>query len=136
MAYITIAGGLLVASNWWERGLAIKDGEPRISPNGCYRIEFFKPYWVLPNIFHRRPDHNEVSAPEWFPWWGYPAFMRLFDHRSGELISETEIYDAQSAGGQLDWGDGDKKLWAGMISMDLDIPDCIGDVPGKTRREQ
>lgn len=136
VAYISIAGGLWGASNWWEKALATRVGESSISPGGCYRLETFTPFWVLPAIFHRRSDPNEDGPPKWLPWWGYPGFLRLYDHRNGLLISETKIYDFESAGGQLDWGDGDKKLWAGMISMDLDLPDCIGDVPGKTRREQ
>ena len=43
VTYITIAGGLWTASNGWERGLATRDSESSISPNGCYRIDSVKP---------------------------------------------------------------------------------------------
>lgn len=136
VAYISIAGGLWTASNWWEKGLAMQDGEPSISPNGCYRVESFKPFWVLPAIFHRKPDPNEDQPSKWFPSWGYPSFLRLYDHRSGYLISETKVYDGASAGGQLDWGDGPDSVMAGMIIIASNLPECIGDVPAKTRLEQ
>ena len=136
VAYITIAGGLWTASNGWERGWAAKDSESSISPNGCYRIDSFKPYWVLPDFLHPMPHPFGDLPPKWFVWWGNPAFLRLYDHRNGDLISETEIYDAESAGGQLDWGNGSGDVWIGMIRMDLNLPDCPGDVPGKMRREQ
>ncbi|WP_010217334.1 hypothetical protein, partial [Pseudomonas syringae group genomosp. 3] len=92
-AYITIAGSIWAASEWWEIGLAERLSDPYISPGGCYRVELFKPFWVLPMMFHTMPDPNEGVPREWLPWWGYPAFFRLYDHRTGKLISETEIYD-------------------------------------------
>lgn len=136
VAYISIAGGLWIASNWWERGLATRLSTDSVSPDGCYRIQSFKPYWVLPDIFHRESDVNGVNSPAWFPWWGYPGFYRLYDNRSGELISETDIYDLEFAGGKLDWGDGSDSVMAGMIIIVSKLPECIGDVPAKARREQ
>ena len=136
VAYITIASGLWTASNWWERGWATRLATDSVSPDGCYRIQSFKPYWVLPNIFHREPDVNGVNSPAWFPWWGYPGFYRLFDNRSGELISETKIYDLESAGGRLSWGVGSGYVMAGLIIIASNLPDCTGDHPGETRRKQ
>ena len=136
VTYVTIAGGLWAASQWWEKGFATRLIAPIVSPNGCYRVESFKPFWVLPHTFHRRSDPNEDQSPEWFPWWGYPGFYRLFDHRKDELISETKIYDLESAGGRLSWGEGSGHVMAGLIDIGPNLPDCIGDVPGKTRRKQ
>lgn len=44
VAYITIAGGLWTASNWWERGWATRLATDSVSPDGCYRVQSFKPY--------------------------------------------------------------------------------------------
>ncbi|MNP35479.1 hypothetical protein D3C76_1288130 [compost metagenome] len=84
--------------------MAEKFGAPSISPSGCYRIETFKPFWVLPSMFQPEYDPNEDVAPRWFQVWGYPGFYRLYDHRSGELIGESNIYDLQYTSGPLLWG--------------------------------
>ena len=136
VACISTVGGLWIASQWWEKGLAQRLGEPEVSPGGCYRVETFKPYWVLPNFLHWESDVNGIKPPQWFPWWGYPGFYRLFDHRSGDLISETRIYDLQAAGGKLSWGGGSGHVMAGLIDIGPNLPDCMGDVPGKMRGEQ
>ncbi|WP_122282676.1 hypothetical protein [Pseudomonas syringae group genomosp. 3] len=128
-AYITIAGSIWTASEWWEIGLAERLSDPYISPGGCYRVELFKPFWVLPMMFHTMPDPNEGVPREWLPWWGYPAFFRLYDHRTGELISETEIHDLESAGGPMSWGGGSGMVYAGMIPIGPNVPDCMGDRP-------
>ncbi|RYD75415.1 MAG: hypothetical protein EOP84_18335, partial [Verrucomicrobiaceae bacterium] len=104
--FITTAGSLWAASEYWEKGLAESLNEPDISPGGCYRVETFKPFWILPMMFHRKANPYKDHSPKWLPWWGYPAFFRLYDHRTGKLISETEIYDLESAGGPMSWGGG------------------------------
>jgi hypothetical protein len=129
VAYIAIAGGLWTASQWWEKGLAENLGDPTISPNGCYRIEAFKPFWVLPNMLHRKPHPDDEVKPKWFPWWKSPTFFRLYDHRNGELISETKIYDLESAGGRISWGGATREVAVGMIYIGPNAPDCIDDQP-------
>ncbi|KPX53351.1 hypothetical protein ALQ57_05194 [Pseudomonas amygdali pv. hibisci] len=129
LTYITIAGSLWTASEWLEKGLAERSGEPDISPGGCYRVELFKPLWVLPMMFHSMPHPDSEVPRRWLPWWEYPAFFRLYDHRTGELISETEVYDLASASGPLDWGDGSGEVSAGMILIGPNLPDCLGDRP-------
>ena len=136
VAYITIAGGLWTASNWWERGWATRLATDSVSPDGCYRIQSFKPYWLLPDTFHRRSDPNEDQPAEWFPWWGYPGFFRLYDHRTEELISETKVHDWDSIVEKVSWGGGSGQVRSGMIRIGPNLPDCIGDIPGKVRREQ
>ncbi|KPW05954.1 Uncharacterized protein ALO41_01734 [Pseudomonas amygdali pv. ulmi] len=74
-AYIAIALSLWTASQWWEKGLAERSGDPIISPDGCYRLETFKPFWVLPNMFHRKPHPDEDVPPKWFPLWATLAFI-------------------------------------------------------------
>lgn len=130
VAYVTIAGSLWTGSEWWEKSLATPLGKPSISPNSCYRVETFKPFWILPDTFHRRSHPDEDRPPQWLPWWGYPGFYRLYDHRSGEQIGESKIYDLQSTGGRLSWGDRtNPQISAGYISIGPGLPDCIGDRP-------
>lgn len=130
LAYITIVGGLWAASTWWEKGLATRLGVPQISPNGCYRVESFKPRWILPDIFHPRIHPDELNNPQWFPWWGYPGFYRLYDHRTGELLGESRVFDLESASGPLYWGDRTtREVYVGMITIGPNAPDCIGDRP-------
>lgn len=124
----TSALGLVwLASEWWEKGWATPLGEPLISPNGCYRLETFEPFWVLPATFHLWVHPDDTVKPEWFAWWGYPGFYRLYDHRSGMLIAETRVYDVQLAGGQVYWGDSwGRTVSVGNIRIGRSLPDCIG----------
>ncbi|AZG85858.1 hypothetical protein DND58_00540 [Pseudomonas syringae pv. pisi] len=133
LSYVIIAGGLWIASEWWEKGLAEKSSGPHVSPGGCYRVDIFKPFWVLPMMFHRESDPNEDQPPTWFPWWGYPAFFRLYDHRTGVLISETKIYDLESAGDKLSWGSGSGVVMSGLILIGPNLPDCMGDRPTRVK---
>lgn len=128
-AYIAIALSLWTASQWWEKGLAERSGDPIVSPDGCYRLETFKPFWVLPNMLHRKPHPDEDVPPTWFPLWGYPGFYRLYDNRNGELISENKIYDLETAGWGIDWGEESGFVYAGMIPIGPNVPDCMGDRP-------
>ncbi|WP_099314908.1 hypothetical protein [Pseudomonas syringae] len=129
LAYIIIAGGLWTASEWWERALAKRSGAPLISPGGCYRLEAFKPFWVLPNIFHPQPDLNGVGSPKWFPGWGSPGFYKLYDQRNGKLISETKIYDREAGAWGMDWGEGSGFVYSGLIPIGPNLTDCMGDRP-------
>ena len=130
IAYTSIAGGLWMSSQWWEKGLAKRQGEPDISPNGCYRVETYKPYWVLPGILHRKPDPYGDIPLQWFPLWSYPGFYKLYDHRTNALLGESAIYDLTSASGPLDWGYRKfPEVSAGTIIIGPNAPDCIGDQP-------
>lgn len=56
---------------------------------------------------------------------GYPGFYRLPDNRNGELISENRIYDLETAG----WGEESGFVYAGMILIEPNASDCVGDQP-------
>ena len=129
IAFAALGVGLWFASQWWEKHLAQRLGVPAISPDFCYRLETFKPFWVLPNVLHRRPDPNEDQPPEWFPWWEYPGFLRLYDDRTGALITETKIYDLEMVGGQMSWSTGSGTITAGMILLGQRSPDCPNNQP-------
>lgn len=124
---VFFAGGIWLASEWWEKSWGSPIGMPRTSPNGCYRVESYQPFWVLPAMFHRRVFPDVASEPEWFPWWGSPGFYRLYDRRNGQLIAETDIFDLEGASGPVYWGDRSMpRVSAGLIYIGPNVPDCIG----------
>lgn len=121
-------------SQWWEKGLASQWDEVT-SPNACYRLVSLKPFWVLPNIFHPRADPNEDVAPEKWPMWKYPGFYRLYDNRTGALLGESNIYDLYLASGSINWGVAGE-VYAGLIYVGPNAPDCIYDRPVKSESTQ
>lgn len=132
-----ISCGVLGAARWWEKGLAKVSEAPIISPNGCYRVEILKPFWILPAMFHPKAHPDELDTPKWFPWWSYPGFYRLYDNRNGLLIGESHIHDLTSAGGPLFWGDSwFPEISAGLITIGPNLADCIGDRPGIPQVQQ
>ena len=96
------------ASQWWERALGTEVSS-EISADGCYRLEQYSPYWLLPHAFH--PRRQPFKA--WDPirdWSGpmmpheVPGFYRLYDNRSGKLLVETKVYDLAFVGiGEALW---------------------------------
>ena len=132
------AGTLWTASQWWEKGLATKKKEVIISPNKCYRIESYKPFWLLPTFFHPWTHPDKSTPPVWFSQWISPGFDRLYDNRSGELIGESEIYDFGLSGGYgVSWGNKRQPaVYAGMIYIGPNTSDCIGDQPTTFKLEE
>ena len=119
------------ASQWWERALATREYE-QISPNGCYRVEQFRPFWVTLAMFHPYAHPDDSFPLIWFPTWESPAFFRLYDHRNGQLLGESRIYDLVKDGGPVYWGYRDHpRVTAAMMDIGPNAPDCIGDVPGQ-----
>lgn len=114
---------LWIASEWWEKGLASPWGPPRISPDGCARVQAFKPFWLLPDIFHREFPPNEGQEPIWLPPWEAPGFYRLYDHRTGQQVGETVVYDLAFSGGRLSW-DRAGGVYMGMIYLGASIENC------------
>lgn len=57
LAIIAVASGIALyqASNWWERAYATYDSS-EVSPDGCFRIDTYEPFWVLPSMLHRSPN--------------------------------------------------------------------------------
>ncbi|PYD04757.1 hypothetical protein DND90_11930 [Pseudomonas syringae pv. maculicola] len=43
------------------------------------------------------------------------------------LISENKIYDLETAGWGIDWGEESGFVYAGMILIGPNVSDCIGD---------
>lgn len=104
---LLLLGGLWIASGWWERQFATKIWE-QVSPRECLRLEVYQPFWVLPWALHSQPhpDPGMPQRPFWrLPGWESPAFYRLYDQRTGELLAETGVYDAAYLGSSdITWG--------------------------------
>ncbi|WP_460080915.1 hypothetical protein [Pseudomonas sp. H3_H05] len=128
---LVFCAGLWAVSQWWEKALAKPVGAARISPNGCFRVQEFKPFWILPGLFHPQSPPDEPEQRQWFVRWEIPAFFRLYDNRNGQLMGESEIYDLVNYGGPVSWGFGNHPtVSVEMITIGTGLPDCIGDQPG------
>jgi len=107
MRPLTIIAGLAIAaltvhegSNWWEKAWGTHL-YTELSPDGCLRLEAYKPYWVLPSILQTQPWHDGPST--WGNTWEAPTFYRLYVADSGVLLGETPTFDGHFAGEML-WG--------------------------------
>lgn len=107
MRPLTVIAGLTIAavtlhevSNWWEKAWATRE-DVMLSPDGCFRLETYKPYWILPSIFHPQPWHDGPAT--WGVIWGAPRFYRLYVASTGILIGETRTFD-EHLGGEVTWG--------------------------------
>ncbi|MFJ4375143.1 hypothetical protein ACIP1T_21370 [Pseudomonas japonica] len=127
---IIACSGLWFASEWWEKGLASSLGDSELSPNGCSRLETFKPFWLLPDFLHPEAAPNDDGEVHWFRGWEMPGFYRLYDTFNGQLIGETVIYDLAFSGGRLSWDRGGG-VWVGMTYVGPSIRDFIGAKPQK-----
>lgn len=86
-------------------------------------IRSFKPFWILPDILHSKPDPNEDIPPRWFTGWGLPGFYRLYDNQTGKIIGESEIYDLEFSSDRISW-DRAGKVYSGMIHIGTTIKKC------------
>jgi len=86
---------------WDERNDA-KVLYSEISPEGCFRLDTLSPSWIMPTIFH---PFSHDGTTNYFTSW-QPTFHRVFDLRSGELIGETDIYDADLVSSHAWWDGG------------------------------
>lgn len=98
----------------------------KLSPNGCSRIQAFKPFWLLPDVFHREFSPLDGGKVTWFPFWELAGFYRLYDQHSGEVIGETVIHDLAISGGDLSW-DRSGGVYVGMVYVGPTLHGCIGD---------
>jgi len=95
IACITVHG----VSNWWEKAWATRL-YTQFSPDHCFRLEAYKPYWILPSIFQTQVWHGNSNA--WGVIWGAPIFYRLYLADSGLLLGETPTFDGH-VGGEILW---------------------------------
>jgi hypothetical protein len=103
---IAVAGGatLYQTSNWWERAYATYESS-ETSPDACIRIDTYKPFWVLPSMFHRIPDPDPTIRYGLGMEWDFPIFNRAYEVSTGASLGETIVYDPQSAPNFTYWGD-------------------------------
>jgi hypothetical protein len=116
-----------LASEWWEKALATRK-YAKVSPDECFRLEKYRPFWVLPNALHSQshPEPEEGVWPFWrFPEWDDPAFYRLYDQHTGTLLGETDVYDVGNLSGAdlgVFWGGGKVSLGPLTIADVRDHP--------------
>jgi hypothetical protein len=130
---VSLTGMFWIASLWWEKAFAIRVSA-QISPDGCYRLEQYSPYWLLPNWFHPRRQPYKAWDPlrDWSgPMMPHeiPGFYRLYDNRSGQLLVETKVYDLAFVGtGDALWAHSWYEKAGGSIvarnARELELP-CV-----------
>jgi hypothetical protein len=125
-----VASSLWYTSQWWEKALGTKVGASTISPNGCYRVDKYRPFWALPSSLHVRENPDADVKPELFRSWDSPGFYRLYDQRNERLIGSSKIYDLSIWGGDIKWGSSEvPEVYVDTIYVGKNLTDCIGDQP-------
>ena len=94
--------GLYHASNWWERAYASLESS-EFSPDGCMRLETYRPYWVLPSPFHRMPNPDSDTPYEFGMLWSHPTFVRAYEVSTGILLGETVVFDPAATNNVTIW---------------------------------
>ena len=122
--------GLWCASQWWQKAFATRTST-EVSPNGCYRLEEYKPYWILPDSFHPRfePYQRWNLFTDWYaPWFPneHPGFYRLYDNHTGEILGESDVYDLSfNAGAGTSWpSEWLRSMMAGHVLLAENLPAC------------
>jgi len=113
--FVTSSVGLCQASEWWEREFATLQVSGT-SPDGCIRLDNFRPFWVLPSVFHPIPGiDGTYDRPGMI--WDAPTFARAYEASTGEFLGETITYDGAATVGGVYWGDpskvGQRKIHVG-----------------------
>lgn len=134
---IVVTCGLAVTlwfvSQWWEKAFATKLFS-QTTADGCFRLEKYEPYWILPNSFHPDRSTSKRWNPllDWYvPWFqpDLPRFYRIYDNRTGVILVQTEVYDHEfyTVGDALWTNEWYIKLGGSPIvrdANDMDLP-CV-----------
>lgn len=75
-----------------------------ISPDGHYRLEYLRP--GPPYLFSMTKQ--------------YPRFVRLYDNRTGRLLSESDIVDMNGGNGEIYWPT--KEMPTIRVGMEIEFP--------------
>jgi hypothetical protein len=95
--------GVYHASNWWERTFATLESS-ELSPDGCIRVDTYRPFWVLPSILHRIPHPDPEASPiRLGNSWDYPMFARAHEVGTNTVLGESIVYDAAVSFGGMHW---------------------------------
>ena len=118
-----LLGALLwPASQWWEKGLA-KPTALKSAPTAAigFRSSSLSGFCLAcftPNTTRTRKPNRSARRE-------IPAFFRLYDHRNGQQLGESKIYDLADVGGPIRWGYRDMpRVPAAMIDIGPNAPDC------------
>lgn len=105
LGIVLAVGGvaLYTGSNWWERAFATYESS-NTSPDGCIRIDEYKPFWILPSAFHLTPHPDPEASMNLGRDWVLPAFLRAYEVDTGTLLGETIVFDGSVAFDRVYWG--------------------------------
>ncbi|HEY4294237.1 hypothetical protein [Luteibacter sp.] len=92
LAVVVSGIALYQASNWWERAFATHKSS-ELSPDGCFRIDVYEPFWVLPSLLHRTPHPDPTVRNALFMGWELPVFKRAYEVSTGAFLGDTVVYD-------------------------------------------
>jgi hypothetical protein len=103
---IAIVGafGLYQASEWWERAFANYESS-LVSPDGCFRIDSLRPFWVLPSIFHLSPHPDPTIQNSFGQPWENAIFRRAVELSTGEVLGETVVFDPVAPAPLIFWNE-------------------------------
>lgn len=105
-AIVTVVGsvGIFEASEWWERAFATYvRSEP--SPDGCFRIDTLKPFWVLPSNFHVSPHPDPTMPTSVGRTWENAVFRRAVELSTGNVLGETVVFDPVGPAPLIFWNE-------------------------------
>jgi hypothetical protein len=78
---------IICGSFWWERAFATLKYST-IRKDGCFRMDDYRPFWILPDFLHFYADDGVQTLVGW----DEPVFSRVVDQDTGEVLGETPIY--------------------------------------------
>jgi hypothetical protein len=106
LAVVTIVGVASVygASEWWERALATYESS-EFSPDGCFRVDTFKPFWVLPSNFHISPHPDPTMPISLGRTWENAVFRRAVELSTGNVLGETVVFDPVGPAPLIFWNE-------------------------------
>lgn len=118
------------ASNWWELAYATRI-DSITSPDGCIRIDTYKPFWVLPSMFHRSPDPDPDIRNPLGRSWTLVIFKRAYEVSTGEVLGQTVVFDPDGPASLIEWGNastpGRRVIWANQFPL-ADTDRCADEV--------
>lgn len=108
------------ASNWWEKAYATHI-DSVTSPDGCIRIDTYKPFWILPSMFHKSPHPDPESDIALGQPWGMAIFKRAYEVKTEELLGQTVMFDPVGPASFIEWGEtstpGRRVIWTNQFLL-------------------
>jgi hypothetical protein len=101
---VTSSAALYQASTWWERAFATYESSV-VSPDGCFRIDTYKPFWLLPSMFHQSPHPDPDLQTSFGRPWEAAVFRRAYEISTGDILGETVAFDPVGPAPLIFWSE-------------------------------